>query len=106
MTPQIHVNKPAQRVPVDAKARASVGGEGIVQHTFGRAQRVRVVPTWKVKDIVLPEPEKSSRVEERQAAKKERISDEERQVIIHHCVHSQKLMSVIPGDHGTSQISS
>ena len=86
MTPQIQA---AQRAPVDAKSGASEGGDRGVHSTVGRAQRVRVIPAWKVKDIVLPEPDKSNHVAERQSVKKERISDGERQVTIHWGIHRQ-----------------
>lgn len=80
MTPQIMLNRPAQRVPVGMKVRASISGEGAPQTTFGGAQRVRTVSPWKMQDIVLPEPEKPH-VEEKQKVKN-RITEEERQVTL------------------------
>lgn len=78
MTPQIMVNRPAQRIPVDVKARASIGGEGIPRTTFGGAQRVRTFSPWKIQDIILPEPEKP-RIEDKHVAKS-RVTEDERQV--------------------------
>ncbi|KAF8586926.1 hypothetical protein K439DRAFT_1631219 [Ramaria rubella] len=79
MTPQIWVNRPAQRVPVDVKARASLGGSA-PQGTFGAPQRVRIVPPWKVQDIILPEPEKPHLGGAQES--KGHITEEERQSII------------------------
>jgi hypothetical protein len=78
MTPQVMVNRPAQRVPVDVKARASIGGEGMLRTTVGGARRVRTISPWKIQDIILSEPEKP-RIEEKQEAKN-RVTEEERQV--------------------------
>ncbi|KAF8501359.1 hypothetical protein JB92DRAFT_3124063 [Gautieria morchelliformis] len=80
MTPQIMLNRRAQRVPVDAKARASIGGEGIAP-TFRGAQRVRTVSPWKIQDIVLPEPGKPH-VAEKQKEARNRITEDERQEIM------------------------
>ncbi|KAF8508715.1 hypothetical protein BU17DRAFT_70715 [Hysterangium stoloniferum] len=77
-TPQGWANKPAQRIPVDVNARASVGGPSFLQRIFGSAQRVRVVPPWKLVDIEIPEPQKQT-VEEKQL-NSSRITEEERQL--------------------------
>ena len=105
MTPQVMLNRPAQRVPVGVKARASIGGEGVPQMLFGGAQRIRTVSPWKIQDIVLPEPEKE-RVEEKQNVRN-RITEEERQVNSFYIgmYLYEMLMRSTTGNQGTSSIS-
>lgn len=81
MTPQVMVNRRAQRVPIVMKGRASIGGEGSSRMLFGGAQRVRTIAPWKIQDIVLPEPEKLH-IKGRQETR-DRITEVERQVSIH-----------------------
>lgn len=76
MTPQVAF-KPAQRVPIDVKPRASVGGESFAPRPFGGPRRVPVDEAWKLNDIVLPNQQKFCL--DKQGLKL-KITEEERQV--------------------------